>query len=283
MVVQSDSQGKDNTSWIPNYGASLHVSGEPLNIKQMQHFDGPDQIFTGNGAGLSISGAGSSLFVSPFYSRVLFRLNHLLHVPSVTKNLLIVSQFANDNFVFFEFHSDKCLVKSQGTNKVLLHGGVGPDGLYSFHNVHLFSNSTTRQSPSLLSAASSSIFAALNNVNKVVSDSTSVHLWHTRLGHPNSHIMNLVFKHCNLSLPNKIDSIFYKSCWGGKSHRLPSHESKSVYSPLELIFTDLWGPTHITSHVGYKYYVAFVDAFSRYTWIFPLKAKNETLSVFSDF
>jgi len=63
----------------------------------MQHFDGPDQIFISNGAGLSISGARSSMFESPFDSRVLFQLNHLLHVPSVTKTLLSVSQSAKDN------------------------------------------------------------------------------------------------------------------------------------------------------------------------------------------
>jgi len=49
MVMESHSQGKDKTSWIPNSSASFHVTCEPLNIKQMQKFDGLDQIFIGNG------------------------------------------------------------------------------------------------------------------------------------------------------------------------------------------------------------------------------------------
>ena len=57
----------------------------------------------------------------------------------------------------------------------------------------------------------------------------------------------------------------------------------SLYSPLELIFTDLWGPFHLTTYSGFKYYVSFIDAFSRYTWIFPIKTKVETTSVFQDF
>jgi len=69
----------------------------------------------------------------------------------------------------------------------------------------------------------------------------------------------------------------------GKSHRLPSHSSTSVYSPLELIFTNLWGPSHLTSYSGFKYYMSFVDSFSRYTWIFPIKTKVETKSVFQNF
>jgi len=69
----------------------------------------------------------------------------------------------------------------------------------------------------------------------------------------------------------------------GKSHRLPSHTSTFVYSPLELIFTDLWGPSHITSYFGYKYYVSFIDAFSMYTWIYSIKSKAETMSIFQTF
>ena len=49
----------------------------------------------------------------------------------------------------------------------------------------------------------------------------------------------------------------------GKAHRLPTHTSTSVYSPLELIFTDLWRPSHVTSYVGYTYYVYFIDVFSQ--------------------
>jgi len=60
----------------------------------------------------------------------------------------------------------------------------------------------------------------------------------------------------------------FKSYCTGKSHRLPSHESNSAYFPLELIFTDLWGPAHITSHASYKYYVSFVNAYSHYTLLY---------------
>jgi len=69
----------------------------------------------------------------------------------------------------------------------------------------------------------------------------------------------------------------------GKSHRLSSHSFTSVYFPLELIFTDLWGSSHLTSYVGFKYYVSFIDAFSGYTWIFLVKFKGKTLFVFQTF
>lgn len=43
------------------------------------------------------------------------------------------------------------------------------------------------------------------------------------------------------------------------------------------------GPAPVTSLMGYSYYVSFVDAFSRYTWIYFIKQKFETLSIFKQF
>ena len=118
--LSSHGNGQASSTRIPDSRASFHVTGESQHIKQFSHFDGPDQIFIGNGEGSSIPSVGSSIFVSPNDSHITFKLHKLLHVPSSLKNLLSISQFAKDNFVFFEFHPHLCLVKSQATNKVLL-------------------------------------------------------------------------------------------------------------------------------------------------------------------
>ena len=52
---------------------------------------------------------------------------------------------------------------------------------------------------------------------------------------------------------------------------------------LELIHTDLWGPSPTISRNGYKYYISFIDDYSRYTWIYPLKLKSEAFEVFKLF
>ena len=90
MLTNSSSHGngRPSSTWIPDSCASFHVIGESQNIKQFTHFDGLDQIFIGNGEGLSISGAGSSSFVSPNDSQITFKHHKLLHVPSISKKLL---------------------------------------------------------------------------------------------------------------------------------------------------------------------------------------------------
>lgn len=73
-------------------------------------------------------------------------------------------------------------------------------------------------------------------------------------------------------------------CQMGKSHKLPFANSATEYTiPFELITTDLWGSTPIRTDFGYRFYISFVDANSRYTWLYPLKSKSETYSTVQNF
>ncbi|KAF2320611.1 hypothetical protein GH714_029011 [Hevea brasiliensis] len=54
-------------------------------------------------------------------------------------------------------------------------------------------------------------------------------------------------------------------------------------SMLELVHTDLMGPTKTPSYSGYRYVMVLVDDFSRYTWVKFLKEKSEALSKFAEF
>ena len=67
-------------------------------------------------------------------------MNHVLHVPKITKNLLSVSQFTKDNNIIAEFYSNCCLIKEKITRRVLLQGKLS-DGLYRMVMAH--NNSST--------------------------------------------------------------------------------------------------------------------------------------------
>lgn len=43
---------------------------------------------------------------------------------------------------------------------------------------------------------------------------------------------------------------------------------------LDLIHRELWGCAPIITSDDYRYYVAFVNDFSRFSWIYPLHAKS---------
>ena len=65
-----------------------------------------------------------------------------------------------------------------------------------------------------------------------------------------------------------------------KSHQLPYSRSTSVSkAPLELIYSDVWGPGPVS--VGrQKYYVSFIDDFSKFSWIYLLKNKSDVFEKF---
>lgn len=102
-----------NQLWYVDSGASHHVTASSPNLMQEVPIHGQEHVFQGNGHGLPIKSIGSAFFPAPSYSNVQLHLNNLLLVPSITKNLVSVSQIAKDNCVYFEFHPFHCFVKSQ--------------------------------------------------------------------------------------------------------------------------------------------------------------------------
>jgi hypothetical protein len=70
-----------------------------------------------------------------------------------------------------------------------------------------------------------------------------------------------------------------RGCALGKNVKVafPSSESKSK-GILDLIHSDVCGPMSVASMQGASYYVTFIDDFSRKTWIFFMKTKDEVFS-----
>jgi transposase InsO family protein len=52
---------------------------------------------------------------------------------------------------------------------------------------------------------------------------------------------------------------------------------------LEVIHFDVCGPFEVSSLGGNKYFISFVDEFSRMMWIYLTKAKSESFDVFKKF
>lgn len=89
---------------------------------------------------------------------------------------------------------------------------------------------------------------------------------------------------CKLSVLKNEDLSFCEACQFGKSHALPYTLSTSrAVKPFALVHTNLWGPTPMSSTDGFKYYVIFLDDFSRFVWIYPLRQKSDTLAAFTHF
>ena len=54
-------------------------------------------------------------------------------------------------------------------------------------------------------------------------------------------------------------------------------------APLQLVHNDLCGPLPVVSFSGCKYFLNFIDYFSRRTWVYFLKLKSEVFNMFLAF
>ncbi|GKB91005.1 retrovirus-related pol polyprotein from transposon TNT 1-94, partial [Tanacetum coccineum] len=114
--------------------------------------------------------------------------------------------------------------------------------------------------------------------------STKSWLWHHRLSHLNFGTINDLTKH---DLVDGLSKFKY-----GKDHicsayeqgksKKASHPPKVVpsnHSKLELLHMGLCGPTRVASINGKRDILVIIDDYSRFTWVYFLRTKDETLEI----
>jgi len=115
-----------------------------------------------------------------------------------------------------------------------------------------------------------------------------LNLWHRRLAH---HSYADIKKMINQDLVTGLDlqskqhpDPICEPCLAGKMHSnpFPSSLSHSV-APLDLIHSDLHGPVKKETHSGYKYWITFIDDYSRFRMVYPLKSKSGAFDAFRTF
>jgi transposase InsO family protein len=235
------------------------------NLQVQTPYKGTDQVAVGNGQSIPINNIGHGQLNTSFYK---FRLNNLLHSSKISSNLLSVHKLCKDNTCSCYFDSNKFLIQDLHSGKVL-YKGLSSNGLYPIH---------TQPSPSF-TTASPTVSAFLSSRNKW-------QLWHHRLGHPSDRVLvsTLPSLSSRISVRNKHVQHHCKHCLIGKMHKLPfAHSKFQSTQPLELVHSDVWGPAPVSSSNGNKYYLLFVDDFSRYSWLFLLKHKSDVLATFKHF
>ena len=121
--------------------------------------------------------------------------------------------------------------------------------------------------------------------SKVVAD---VDIWHKRIGHVNPQkLKSMQTQKIVTGLPEFKMSDMQKvceACQFGKQSRHAFVKERNISGRLlDVIHSDVWGPTKTASLAGSSYYVTFIDDHTRKVWLYCMKAKSEVFQHFKHF
>lgn len=240
--------GTASTGWLLDSGATHHVTHDLSNLQTHAPYDGSEELIIGDGTTLPITHVGK--FSISVNSRT-FHFDNVLVVPSISRNILSISQFCQTNNTTIEFSPHNFCVKALQTGLPLL---LGPtkDDVYDWRPPAVFATATM-----------------------------TLHHWHHRLGNPSSRVMQFIKNIASISVPST--HFQCNSCDVNKSHKLPFQLSTiTSHYPLDIVYSDVW-TSPLYSFDGFKYYIIFVDHFTKYMWLYPMKHKSDTSSIFPRF
>ncbi|PKU65807.1 Retrovirus-related Pol polyprotein from transposon TNT 1-94 [Dendrobium catenatum] len=218
LIAQEDKSAYDD--WFLDTGATSHLTADATQLQTIQPYKGTSNVQVGDGSQLPIANSGKGILPTP--DRKL-QLPHILHVPKLTHNLISVSRLLKDNLCYIVFDKSGFILKDSQTHQTLLRD-PSKHGLYPI-NLPLTLNPTP--------------FMFLH--------------WHRRHGHPSLTTQQRLSVTLKFSTthPSKHHC---DSCVRAKCHRLPFSLSKSTSTKcLELLHSDVWGPSPILSTQYYKY------------------------------
>jgi hypothetical protein len=180
-------------------------------------------------------------------------LKELRHIPNLRKNLISTGQLASEGCISIFTNKTWKVIKGS----LVIEKGDKVGTLYL----------CTGNTDSSISLASTGV------------DTT---LWHHRLGHMSEKGMQILHKRNFLPDLKQIDLEFCKHCVYGKQKRVRflRVEKEKKNERLNLVHTDVWGPTQVSSLGGSHYYVTFIDDATRKTWVYCIRQKSNVFDTF---
>lgn len=134
----------------------------------------------------------------------MFKLNDVLLVPKASYNLLSIYRFVHDNWCSLTFDLFGFYVNGPTTGRILFQG-PSEGGMYPFYL-----------------NASNGVSSVTISPHGLMIAKVDVHIWHKRLGHPSSVVLNKVVNKSNLHVVGSVHKqSFCFDCQLRKTSRLP--------------------------------------------------------------
>ncbi|RVX13264.1 Retrovirus-related Pol polyprotein from transposon TNT 1-94 [Vitis vinifera] len=235
--------------WVLDSGASFNTTPHREIIQNYVVGDF-GKVYLVDGSALDVVGLGDVRISLPNGS--VWLLEKVRHIPDLMRNLISVGQLDDEGHA---------ILFVGGTWKVTMGARVLARGKKTGT---LYMTSCPRDTIAVADA------------------STDTSLWHRRLGHMSEKGMKMLLSKGKLPELKSIDFDMCESCILGKQKKVSFLKTGRTPKAgnLELVHTDLWGPSPVASLGGSRYYITFIDDSSRKVWVYFLKNKSDVFVTF---
>ncbi|KAK9683434.1 hypothetical protein RND81_10G141100 [Saponaria officinalis] len=253
-----------NTWWVDS-GATTHISVSMQGcLKHRRPIDGEKHIYVGDGKSVEVDAIGT--FRLLLRTGLYLDLEDTFVVPSFRRNLISVSLLDKSGYsCSFE---NKRFILSLNLNIVGTDSLCGFDNLYMLDNVALYSENLHVES---------------RGTKRKFNKENTASLWHKRLGHVSKERIQRLVSNGILDSIDFTNFDVCISCIKGKQTKVKRLGANRATDVLELIHTDICGPFPTASWNGQRYFMSFIDDYSRYGYIYLIHEKSESLDMFKDF
>lgn len=267
-VMKSQKENKDkNLNFVIDSGASVHLSNSLELFSELKK-SSKETITIANGEKLTAKGKGKCTFnIKTLNGQVnKVTLDNVLYVPDLDSNLLSVQSCTEKGYVV-TFKNDICSIKKGNTTVA---DTKIDDGLYRM-----------KINPVNEKAFNSEILPVCKNVNCILK-------WHQRLGHRNLESIKKIQRNdlaLGITINNCSHNTECSSCIKAKltEKSFPKQTTYRSKNPLDLIYTDVCGPAETESLGSKRYFVTFIDDFSRCTQVYFISSKDEVFEKLKEF
>nr|KYP43697.1 Retrovirus-related Pol polyprotein from transposon TNT 1-94 [Cajanus cajan] len=248
----------NNSVWYLDTGASNHMCGEESFFNELIKVKAGFVSF-GDDSKVAVKGRGTIKFMQKD-GRV-GEIRNVYYVPELKNNILSMGQMMEKgNSVLMK---DRVLYLKDKHDRLIARVEMKKNRMYKLE-LNILQNKCLKLD---------------------VKDEAM--MWHFRFGHLNfGGLAELSRKELVLGLRGvEFDKKFCEACVLGKHTRtsFPSSSEHKAKEQLGLIHTDLCGPISPASFSGKKYFISFIDDFSRKTWVYFLQEKSKAFEAFKKF
>jgi hypothetical protein len=242
---------EDGDTWVPDTGATHHMTKSADNFVSYIAFDEPKQITLGNQKLMLAYGRGD-VMIEALVGNKWFKhcLKDVWYTPDVIKNLFSVPTAADKGFEYW-LNKDSCRITQNGEPVI-----IG-------NRHHLLYKLSVR-------VVKPDVPAQVYTAQKI----DTLQTWHERLGHQSKAHVEKYLKRQGIDYIK--DDKVCEGCILGKHHRLSfGTRANDVSQPGDLVHSDVCGPMQEESFSHSRYFVTFKDEYSKFRSVYFMKKKSE--------